>query len=73
VTLNSRELVRHCPTTVSPDVTEARPDLKRINAYIQADPTLKQRALDRQTPLNPAAKPGRYEPPDDLLAFLERL
>jgi integrase/recombinase XerD len=47
--------------------------LESVNAYIQADPTLKQRALDRQTPLNPAAKPGRYKPPDDLLAFLERL
>jgi integrase/recombinase XerD len=48
-------------------------NLESVNAYIQADPTLRQRALDRQTPLNPAAKPGRYKPSDDLLAFLERL
>jgi site-specific recombinase XerD len=47
--------------------------LESVNAYIHADPTLKQRALDRQTPLNPTAKPGRYKPSDDLLAFLERL
>ncbi len=47
--------------------------LESVNAYIHADPTLKQRALDRLTPLNPTAKPGRYKPPDDLLAFLERL
>jgi hypothetical protein len=38
-----------------------------------ADPTLKQRALDRLTPLNATAKPGRYKPSDDLLAVLESL
>ena len=42
-------------------------------AYIHADPTLKQRALDRRSPLNPAGKPGRYKPSDDLLAFLDSL
>ena len=47
--------------------------LESVNAYIHADPTLKERALDRLTPLNPAAKPGRYRPTDDLLAFLEGL
>ena len=45
--------------------------LESVNAYIQADPTLKERALERLTPLNPAAKPGRYAPSDQLLAFLE--
>jgi integrase/recombinase XerD len=45
--------------------------LESVNAYIHADPTLKERALDRLTPLNPAAKPGRYKPTDQLLAFLE--
>ena len=39
--------------------------------YLQADMTLKQRALDRTTP--PASTPGRYRPPDQLLAFLESL
>lgn len=47
--------------------------LESVNAYIHADPTLKERALDRLTPLNPAAKPGRYKPTDELLAFLEGL
>ncbi len=45
--------------------------LESVNAYIHADPALKERALDRLTPLNPTAKPGRYRPTDELLAFLE--
>jgi site-specific recombinase XerD len=47
--------------------------LESVNAYIHADLTLKQRALDRLTPLNPATKAGRYRPSDQLLAFLEAL
>jgi site-specific recombinase XerD len=47
--------------------------LESVNAYVHADPTLKERALDRLTPLNPTAIPGRYKPSDDLLAFLEGL
>ena len=39
--------------------------------YIHADQTIKQRALDRTTP--PGIRPGRYHPPDSLLAFLEQL
>jgi integrase/recombinase XerD len=39
--------------------------------YLQADMALKQQALDRTTP--PASVPGRYKPPDQLLAFLEAL
>jgi integrase/recombinase XerD len=39
--------------------------------YLQADMELKQKALDRTTP--PDSAPGRYRPPDDLLAFLEGL
>ncbi len=35
--------------------------LESTNAYIQADPTLKQQALDRLTPLNPTAKPGTLQ------------
>jgi integrase/recombinase XerD len=41
------------------------------NVYLHADMTHKQRAIDRTKPL--AAKPGRYRPPDSLLAFLEAL
>jgi integrase/recombinase XerD len=39
--------------------------------YLHADLALKERALARTTP--PDAKPGRYRPPDPLLAFLESL
>lgn len=39
--------------------------------YLHADLTIKERALARTTP--PGAKPGRYRPPDPLLAFLENL
>jgi site-specific recombinase XerD len=41
------------------------------NIYLHADMTHKQQAIDRTKPL--AAKPGRYRPPDALLAFLEAL
>jgi hypothetical protein len=44
-----------------------------VNAYIQADTTLKERALNRMTPLNPSAQRGRYKPADELLAFLESI
>ena len=39
--------------------------------YLHADMELKQRALDRTTP--PGSRPGRYQPTDQLLAFLEAL
>ncbi len=39
--------------------------------YLHADLALKERALARTTPVN--ASPGRYQPPDALLAFLEAL
>ena len=39
--------------------------------YLHADMTHKQEAIDRTKPL--ATKPGRYRPPDTLLAFLEAL
>jgi site-specific recombinase XerD len=39
--------------------------------YLHADLELKEKALARTTP--PHIKPGRYQPPDDLLAFLEGL
>ena len=37
--------------------------------YLHADLEIKERALARTTPVD--AKPGRYRPPDQLLAFLE--
>ena len=39
--------------------------------YLHADMALKQRALDRTAPTD--SPPGRYQPPDQLLAFLEAL
>jgi len=39
--------------------------------YLHADLTLKEQALARTKP--PDVKPGRYRPPDKLLAFLEAL
>ena len=39
--------------------------------YLQADMELKQRALDRTTP--PGTEPGRFQPGDTLLAFLDSL
>jgi integrase/recombinase XerD len=39
--------------------------------YLHADLALKEKALARTTP--PNVKPGRYQPPDQLLAFLETL
>jgi integrase len=39
--------------------------------YLHADLELKEKALARTTPMD--TKPGRYKPPDQLLAFLESL
>jgi integrase len=46
-------------------------DSRSTTAYLHADMTIKERALARTTP--PTGKPGRYQPPDNLLAFLESL
>jgi integrase/recombinase XerD len=45
--------------------------IQSTQPYIHADPALKERALARTTP--PHVPPGRYKPPDPLLAFLESL
>ena len=39
--------------------------------YLHADLTLKQAALDRINP--PDTTPGSYQPPDNVLAFLDQL
>ena len=46
-------------------------DIRSTHAYLHADMTIKQRALDLMTPAS--ARPGRYRPADSLLAFLEAL
>lgn len=45
--------------------------LRTVEHYLHADQTIKERALARTTP--PDTKPGRYRPPDTILAFLESL
>jgi site-specific recombinase XerD len=45
--------------------------ISTTNIYLHADMTHKQQAIDRTKPL--AVKPGRYRPPDALIAFLEAL
>ena len=39
--------------------------------YVHADMSIKERALARTAP--PNTTPGRYQPPDSLLAFLTSL
>ena len=46
-------------------------NLRSVDSYIHADMALKERALARTTPLGHT--PGRYRPPDRLIAFLEAL
>ena len=46
-------------------------DIRSTDAYMHADMTIKERALVRTTP--PNSQPGRYQPRDKLLAFLEAL
>jgi hypothetical protein len=45
--------------------------VEATQSYLHADMQIKERALARITP--PASAPGRYRPPDTLLAFLEAL
>lgn len=46
-------------------------DIRSTQAYLHADLAIKERALARTTPTS--AKPGRFQPSDPLLAFLESL
>jgi integrase/recombinase XerD len=45
--------------------------VRTTDIYFHADLTMKERALAKTTP--PTSAPGRYKPPDPLLAFLESL
>jgi integrase len=44
---------------------------KSTEIYLHADNTLKQQAIDRTAPIG--TRPGRYKPPDKVLAFLDGL
>jgi site-specific recombinase XerD len=45
--------------------------VRSTDAYVHADMTMKEKALALTTPTS--ARPGRYRPPDKVLAFLESL
>jgi site-specific recombinase XerD len=45
--------------------------VRSTDAYVHADMTIKEKALALTTPTS--ARPGRYRPPDKVLAFLESL
>jgi hypothetical protein len=45
--------------------------VRSTDAYIHADMTIKEKALALTTPAS--SPPGRYRPPDKILAFLESL
>jgi len=45
--------------------------LRTVQHYLHADLTIKEQALERTAP--PNTKPGRYRPPDPILAFLDSL
>jgi len=46
-------------------------DVRSTQPYLHADLTIKERAIARTAPAG--TEPGRYQPPDELLAFLEAL
>jgi site-specific recombinase XerD len=46
-------------------------DVRSTQPYLHADLAIKERALALTTP--PSVRPGRYKPPDALLAFLQSL
>lgn len=62
---------RSKPRNTASDSRKGHERAETAQIYIHADQTIKQRALDRTTP--PGVRPGRYRPPDKLLAFLEQL
>jgi len=44
-------------------------EIQTTQIYLHGDLAIKERALARTTP--PTTPPGRYQPPDSLIAFLE--
>ena len=46
-------------------------DAETTQVYLHADMTIKEQALARVQ--QPSTSPGRYRPPDSLLAFLDNL
>lgn len=55
----------------TPDLRKGHESVETTQIYLHADLAIKERALARTAPVD--TKPGRYRPPDTLLAFLEAL
>ena len=64
-------LLRHGVDTATIALWLGHEDVRTTYGYLHADLGLKEKALARTAP--PNARPGRYRPPDALLAFLEGL
>ncbi len=62
---------RSNPLTTVADSRKGHESTQTTHIYEHADPALKEQAIARTAPLG--AKPGRYRPPDALLAFLDSL
>jgi hypothetical protein len=62
---------RDCWAGASTCVNRDQIGKPEFDVHLHADLELKEKALARTTPAN--TKPGRYKPPDQLLAFLEGL
>jgi integrase/recombinase XerD len=61
-----------CPSHSAMTVVWLRHEsVQTTQIYLHADMAIKERALAPTVP--PATSPGRYRPPDRLLAFLEAL
>jgi site-specific recombinase XerD len=65
-------LLRHGVDTATIALILGHEDVRTTyNVYLHADLALKEKAIAKTTP--PRTPPGRYRPPDTLLAFLEAL
>src|SRR6202040_2757702 len=59
------------PVPHTPSPRKGHENMATCQIYIHADLALKERALARTAPQD--APPGRYQPPDAVLAFLDGL
>ena len=59
------------PAAHSSDSRKGHEQMATASIYLHADMEEKERAIARVTP--PGTSPGRYQPPDPLLAFLDSL
>jgi hypothetical protein len=61
----------HRPAVTRDEIRRLRAERDKLRAYVHADMTIKEKALGLTTPAT--ARPGRYQPADKILAFLESL